>query len=143
MFDYFGNQLDPSQYFARTGKYFYDTTPPLNSGQLLTQQSITLRGQEQYFAIMRLMSVQTGPFRISLYTSTSERYFYGTLNATTDRVRNECVFGSAQRPGVLPVPIIIPSSSQIMFDLEDVSGATNTLHLVYEGVRLFPKPNNN
>ena len=136
-FDYFGNQLDPAQFSARTGKYFYDGV--LTSLQLLTNQSITLRGQEMYFAIMRLMYVSTGAFRSNLYTSTSERYTYGTINATTDRVRVECMYGTAQRPAVLPVPMIIPGSSQIMFDLEDVSAAGNTLHLVFEGVRLYPK----
>jgi len=135
-FDYFGNQLNPQAFSARTGKYFNDYT--LTANQLITNQSITLTGQEMYFAIMRLMSVQTGAFRVSVYTSTSERYQYGTQNATTDRVRNECYFGTAQRPAVLPVPIIIPGSSAIMMDLEDVSGGTNALHLVFEGARLFP-----
>ena len=58
---------------------------------------------------------------------------------TTDRVRSVCYFGTAQRPAVLPVPIVIPGSSVISLDLEDVSNANNALHLVFEGVRLFPK----
>jgi hypothetical protein len=58
MFDYFGNQLDPSLYYARTGKYFSDFN--LTALQISSGQQITLRGQEQYFAIMRLMSTQTG-----------------------------------------------------------------------------------
>jgi hypothetical protein len=140
VFDYFGNQLDPSLYFARTGKYFFDTAGSgLTALQILLNQNITLRGQEMYFAIMRLMATSTGAFRASIYTSTSERYSYGTINATTDRVRGECLFGTAQRPAVLPVPIIIPGTSAIGIDLEDVSNATNALHLVFEGVRLFPK----
>lgn len=136
-FDYFGNQLNPAAFQARTGKYFQDIT--LTALQIQTNLSITLRGQEMYFAIMRLYSVQTGTFRFSLYTSTSERYQYGTLNATTDRVLNACYFGTAQRPAVLPVPIIIPGSSQIMFDIEDTSNAGNSVHVVFEGVRLYPK----
>jgi hypothetical protein len=138
VFDYFGNQLDPSLYYARTGKYFSDFA--LTALQVSSGQQITLRGQEQYFAIMRLMSTQTGPFRISIYTSTSERYQYNSLTVgTTDRVRSECYFGTAQRPAVLPVPIVIPGSSVISLDLEDVSNGNNALHLVFEGVRLFPK----
>jgi hypothetical protein len=34
---------------------------------------------------------------------------------------------------------MIPGSSVISLDLEDVSNANNALHLVFEGVRLFPK----
>lgn len=136
-FDYMGNQLDPSQYIARTGKYFGDFA--LAGNQLLTNQQITLRGQEMYFAIMRLMSTSTGSFRCSLYTSTSERYQAGSLGSTTDRVRGECYFGTASRPAVLPVPIVISGSSGILLDLEDVSGANNALHLVFEGARLYPR----
>jgi len=85
MFDYFGNQLDPSLYYARTGKYFSDFN--LTALQISSGQEITLRGQEQYFAIMRLMSTQTGPFRISIYTSTSERYQYNSLTGGHHRPR--------------------------------------------------------
>ncbi len=135
-FDYFGNQLDPSQYVARTRKYFGDFT--LTALQLLTNQPITLRGQEMFFAIMRLMCTNTGSFRVQLYTSTSERMNAGTISGTTDRVRSECMYGTASRPAVLPVPMVIPGSSSILHDLEDVSNAGNTLHLVYEGVGLYP-----
>ena len=136
MLDYFGNQLDPNQFYFRSYKYFGDFT--LTALQVLTGQTIALKGQEQYFAIMRLMSVSTGSFRASLYTSSSERYQSSTLQGTTDRVRGECMFGTASRPAVLPVPIVIPGSSTIQLDLEDVSNAGNTLHLVFEGARLFP-----
>lgn len=138
MFDYFGNQLDPSRFYAKTGKYFIDIT--LTALQVLIGTTLSLRGQEQYFAIMRLMSVQTGAFRISIYTSTSERYQANTLTTgTTDRVRSECYFGTAQRPAVLPVPILVAGSSVLQLDTEDVSNAGNSLHLVFEGARLWPK----
>ena len=63
MLDYFGNQLDPSQFYFRTYKYFGDFT--LNALQVLPGQNIALKGQEMYFAIMRMMSVSTGSFRIT------------------------------------------------------------------------------
>lgn len=135
MLNYFGNQLDESQYRFETFKYFGDFT--LTALQLLTQQAITLKGQEDYFAIMRLMSVSTGAFRVSIYDSTAHRYSSGTFNATTDRVRSECMYGTASRPGVLPVPIVIAGAGVINHDLEDVSNSGNTLHLVYEGVRMY------
>lgn len=135
--DYFGGQLDITKFIARTHKYFGDFT--LAANQLLTAQQITLRGHEMYFAIMRLMATSTGAFRVQLYSSDSERYHSPSPGATNDRVRSECLFGNASRPGVLPVPIIIPGSSNILLDIEDVSAAPNTLHLVFEGVRLYPR----
>jgi hypothetical protein len=137
MLDYFGNQLDPAKYIFRTYKYFGDFA--LTALQVLPGQSITLKGQEAFFAIMRCMAVSTGAFRVSLYTSNSERYQSGSLSATTDRVRSEAMYGTASRPAVLPVPIVIPGSSNIVHDLEDVSNGNNSLHLVYEGVRLYPR----
>jgi hypothetical protein len=88
---------------------------------------------------MRLMATSTSTFRAAFYTSSSERYTYGTLNGTTDRVRGECLYGTAQRPGVLEVPIVIPGSSSLMHDLEDLSNASNALHLVYSGARMYPR----
>lgn len=135
--DIFGGQIDPSRFIFRTHKYLGDFT--LQANQLLTAQQITLRGHEMYFAILRLMSTQTGPFRCQIYTSDSERYHSPSPGATNDRVANACLFGTASRPAVLPVAIIIPGSSAIVLDLEDISGASNSLHLVFEGVRMYPK----
>jgi hypothetical protein len=136
--DYFGGQIDPAAFIYRSHKYFGDFN--LTANQLLTNQQITLRGSEAFFAIMRLMSTQTGNFRAQLYSSSTERYHHGGHSgATTDRVRGECLFGTASRPGVLPVPIIVPGDAAILLDLEDVSGGVNALHLVFDGTRMFRK----
>jgi hypothetical protein len=143
-FEYYGNQLDPSKFLARTHKYIYDKTGILTT-VLLTSEALTLRGTEMYFAIMRLMGTCTGgslglaDFRIALYTSTSDRYQACSLGGTNDRVNGSCMFGTASRPAVLPVPIVIPGSGAILMDIENSSGSTIALHLVFEGVRLFPK----
>lgn len=134
----FEGQIPLQNYIARDAKYFNDWT--LNANQILFNQQIRLSGGEMYFAVERLMSVQTGAFRVSLYTSSSDRYnFNGNPQGTTDRVRSECFFGTASRPAIPTVPIIIPGSAYIGLDLEDVSGAQNTLHIVLEGRRLYPK----
>lgn len=134
--DYFGNQIDISRFVAVTHKYIFDGS--LLASQLLTAQRVNLNGNPMYFAIMRLMCVATGHFRCQIYTDSSNRYHSATIGATNDRVRDECLFGTASRPAVLPVPIIIPGTGGILLDLEDVSAAPNTLHLVFEGVNLYP-----
>lgn len=142
--DYFGNQRDPSgrlfsQSYQRTpGKYFGDFT--LTSQQLVMNNSITLKGQEDYFAICRLMSHQTGTFRACLHIANGDRFSWGPINGSTDRTWNDCMFGTASRPAVLPVPIIIPGSSTIYLDLEDTSVAGNTVHAVFEGFCLYLQP---
>jgi len=134
--DYFGNQIDPSQYVWKPGKYFSDFT--LTSLQLLTNQAIQLRGQEQYFAIFKLMSVQTNPFRVKLYTTGGDTIPANSAG-TTDRIRSECLYGTASLPAVLPGVLLIPGSGSILHDLEEILTAGNSLHLVYEGWRLFPR----
>jgi hypothetical protein len=140
--DYFGGQLDQhggaAGFLFRSHKYFGDFD--LTALQVKNNQQITLRGPEAFFAIMRLMSTSTGAFRAQIYTSSTERYHSGGhAGATTDRVRGECLFGTASRPGVLPVPIIVPAHANIILDLEDVSNAVNSLHLVFDGCRLFAR----
>lgn len=137
MLDYFGNQIDPNQYVWKPGKYFGDFT--LTSLQILTNQAIQLRGQEQYFAIFKLMSTQTAAFRAKIYTPGASDALPSNSFGTTDRCRSECLYGTASRPGVLPGVFLIPGSSSILHDLEEILGAGNTLHLVYEGWRMFPR----
>ncbi len=135
--DYFGNQLDISKFIAVTHWYVGDFT--LAALQLLTAQRITLDGNPLYFAIMRLMSNSTGRFRCQIATDTSQRYASASVGGLNERVRDDCLFGTASRPAVLPVPILVPGSGGILLDLEDISAAPNVLHLVFEGVQLFPR----
>lgn len=132
---YGGQPLNPADFVFESGRYFLDQS--LTALQSLNNIPLTLKGQGMFFAIMQLMATSTGAFRASFYVASSERYTAGTLNGTTDKVRGECLYGTAQRPGVLEVPIIIPASASIMHDVEDVSNATNALHLVYSGARMY------
>ena len=130
--------LDLDRYRPSTSKAIGDFT--LVANQTLLNQRIEFKGSFEFFAVFRLMSVQTGAFRCRLATDESHRYSHAaTAGGTNDRVRNECLFGTASRPAVLPVPLLIPRTNGILLDIEDVSGAGNTLHLVFEGVELYPR----
>lgn len=139
MDNYFGGQLPGKvdDYIFRSKKYIGDFT--LAGFQLLSAQRIVLLGTALYFVLMRLMQVATSTvWRCALYTDDQLRVVGGSL-AALDRVRSECLFGTASRPGVLPVPILIPGAGNIVLDLEDVSGAPNALHLVFEGVEIHSR----
>lgn len=137
MIDIFGGQIDPEQFVFKPFKYIRDIT--LTASQVLLAQSVNLRGTEAFFAILRLMAFSTSRFRTQLYTSTSQRYFANGAPGGNDRVRDDCLWGTSARPAVLPVAILVPGSSSIMLDLEDISADTNVLHLVFDGLQLFPK----
>lgn len=137
MIDIYGGKLDPDQFTALPFKYVRDIT--LTASQLLTSQAVSLRGREAYFLVLRLMATFTGAFRTQIRTSDTQAYHANGLSGGNDRVRNECLWGTAARPYVLPVAIVVPANSAILLDLEDISVATNTLHLVFDGVQLFRK----
>lgn len=135
MLDIFGGKIDPSQYTFEAAMYFLDIT--LTASQLLTNQTIQLKAGEDFFFGLRRMSTQTGAFRIQIYDTTSRRYVYnGTVTAaTTDRARYETLFGTASRPGVMPIGQIFIGA--IIMDVEDISAAPNTLHIAFEGLAAF------
>jgi len=143
--DIFGGQIDPSQFIYRPYKYVADFS--LTTLQLLTSQSVTLRGTEMFFAILRTMAVgvlasdgvTAVHWKTQLYTSTSQRYNGSGITNGNDRIRDECFWGTASRPYVLPIAIMIPGSSSILLDLENLASATVNLHLVFDGLQLFPR----
>ncbi len=143
MTDYFGGRSDPqgrpfaSAYVPDPHFYFGDFT--VGALATLTRQTIALSGEEDYFAICRLTAVSSGSFRAKIYFATDGKSLTsgGTIGGTTDRARSECLFGTASRPAVLPVPVIIPGRSTIYLDLEDVANnGNNAIHPVFSGVRL-------
>lgn len=132
--DIAGGQLDLDRYFARPRYYVRDFT--LAGNQLLTGQQVTLRGTESFFLLLYLLSTQTGPFRVQIYTTSGDRLVVPHAGQMTDRAHYSCLFGTAQRPGVLYPGLLVPGTGAILLDLEDLSGAENQLHLVFGGLAL-------
>ena len=131
----FGNQMNPDDFIYKPAKYLRDFV--LTASQILTSQSVTLTGDEDFFCVLRLMSTQTGAWRSQIYVTASDRLNANGLNTGNDRCRNACQWGDASRPYVLPVAIIVPAKSAILLDLEDISVAGNTLHLVFDGLKAY------
>jgi hypothetical protein len=148
--DIFGGQLDPNQFIFRPHKYLgdFNLLSTAHGGPAVnTSLSVTLRGNEMFFIILRLMAVGLGAesglpihWRTQIYTSTSQRYHSSGIINGNDRVRDECLWGNASRPAVLPLAIIIPGSSSILLDLESLDLSQDALlHLVFDGIQAFPK----
>ena len=138
MIDIYGGKLsDPDQFTAEPAKVPRDFT--LTASQLLTSQAVTVRGHHAYFVVLRLMATFTGAFRTQIRTSETYGYHSNGLAGGNDRVRNECMWGTAARPHVLAVAMIVPANSALLLDLEDISVAGNTLHLVFDGIKLYRK----
>ena len=84
--------------------------------------------------------MSTGAFRIRLFDSGGRGYSSSGQGGANDRVRAECTTGDGQLPFLIVPHIEIPPSGFIGFDLEDVSGAPNTVHLAFIGAKVYPTP---
>lgn len=128
-----GNDPGVERFF----EYKYLVT--LTSNQLLSNQRIVISGDAD-FRIKLLMRRKTGDFRIRLYDSAGHYYSSSGEGGTNDRVPDVCLFGDGQLP-FLVVPFIdTPAGGFIAFDLEDLSGSSNTLELVFGGSKVYPTP---
>jgi hypothetical protein len=82
------------------------------------------------FLIERAFSNEDGSFRFQALDTTSSYQWF------SDRMRMENFFGTAQYPNTFPTPIAVKRSSQLQFDIEDLSGAVNNFELVFDGYRI-------
>lgn len=126
-----GDDPGRERFFA----YIYQNT--LTANQVLLNQRIVVNG-DAIFRVKLLTLTKTGDFRIRLFDSNGRYYSSSGEGGTNDRVRDSCLFGTGALP-VLVVPHIeVPPSGFIGFDLEDVSNANNTIHLCFEGAKVYP-----
>ena len=81
------------------------------------------------FLVEKVYSFETGPFRLQVLDSTTSYQWF------SDRIRMDNFFGDAEYPNELPTPIALRRGTTLNLDIEDLSGAPNTLELVFEGYR--------
>lgn len=86
---------------------------------------------EAAFVCTDLRVVTTGALRIFARVDASDRQL---MNQPMN-IAN--VAGTAQRPGFLAKPWLIPANSTISFDFTDISGSTNTIELTLNGFKLY------
>ncbi len=130
-----GSGEDPG--VERFFSYLYEFT--LSANQILLNQRIVTNGDAP-FRIKLLTRVKSGDFRIRLFDSQNHYYSSSGEGGTNDRVRDDCIFGDGQLPFIVVPHIDIPAGGYIGFDLEDVSGASNLVHLVFSGAKIYPTP---
>lgn len=128
-----GTGEDPG--IERFFTYIFQVT--LNALQVLLNQRIVTNGDAP-FRVKLLTRVKTGDFRIRLFDSQNQYYSSSGEGGTNDRVRDTCCFGDGSLPFIVVPHIIIPAGGYIGFDLEDVSNASNVVHLAFIGTKVYP-----
>lgn len=86
---------------------------------------------EASFVCTDLRAVATGNLRIFARVDASDRQ----LMNQAMHINNVC--GTAQRPGFLAKPWLIPANSTLTFDFSDISGQDNTIELTLNGFKLY------
>lgn len=122
------NNLDLTQYQRQEGGY-YSYSVALTANQKLPDQTVSIDGDSD-FLILGLCGTQTGNYRVN-FKSGNGRYL------ANQALKNANLVGTGQFPIPLPKPMIVPARGRIGVDVEDLSGAGNTIELVFIGIRLF------
>lgn len=86
---------------------------------------------DSHFLVMKLVAVRSGPALVTLKESGVDRIWMNTPTHIDN------LFGNSQFPNILPAPRIIQRGSALNITVQDISGSTNTMELLFDGLKLF------
>jgi hypothetical protein len=111
-------------------QYVFDDMVPANARVIKTFSA----NADAFFLTKKLMAVKTGDFAVRASLSS-----LGSRAISDKLINADNMFGRAVRPNVLPKyqRIPYPPNSIAQFELQDLSGANNTLQIVFEGVKVW------
>lgn len=131
MFQNFGLGDTPTQpavqVIERPFDYAYQVT--LSALQNLPDQSLAIQGDAD-FIIRAICGTSTGSYTIRLRDAFN-RYM------SSAQIKNTNLIGSRQWPTPLFPELGIPKSGKIGIDITDTSGGSNTIEIVFIGVKRF------
>lgn len=139
-------EIDGQQYVERAQVFPADVQVTTNF-QIFTQQRVTLPGVANFLlkALTRETVNASGVstslrFKFRLGNSDGQTwYISGGVGSTTDRAIDTAVFGNGMFPYPLIPPIPYSAGANIVFEVEDVSGAAPyTINFSFHGAYLIP-----
>lgn len=101
----------------------------LTANQNLPSQALNLDSDGD-FVLKALCGSQTGAYSVRIRLPNG-RYFPSTY------ARNVNIIGTAQFPVPVEPSVVFPAGAQIVLDLIDLSGAGNTIQIVFYGAKLL------
>jgi hypothetical protein len=140
--------IDGQQYIERVQIFPQDVIVNQNY-QLLTQQRVTLPGVANFLlkGLTREVTINGASanmrFKFRLGNSDGTTwYFAGGIGATTDRVIDTLCFGTGQFPYPVIPPIPYSAGANIMYEIEDLTGAAGAtpyvINMAFHGSYLIP-----
>lgn len=116
-------------------QYVYDRA--LLASEVRLSDGVVTLGEAD-FIWKAVSGVQTGNYRIRFGFGGGGYMNSGGQGSTNDRVRNANIIGTAQFPFPIWPYVVIPRTGKILFDIEDLSAAPNTVQICFIGALVYP-----
>jgi len=120
---------------ANTLPYWYGVALTTAAGTALTAlgeslQSIRIAADSAFVATS-LVGSSDGDYNLFIRQDSSDRQL------SNISVINTALVGTAQRPGFLAKPLLLPANTTISLTLNDLSGAANEVFLFFHGFKVY------
>ncbi|MFN7996960.1 MAG: hypothetical protein U0Q18_25320 [Bryobacteraceae bacterium] len=127
------NDQSPRGYADIDFTYVYDVVlnpSAVAAGQYILQDQKGLDNDADFVWRGTVLNTYTGSFAVRF----SDSNWYWLANS---RILNTNLLGNASAPSVVWPEIILPAGGRIGIDIQDLSGAANTIEIAFRGVKRF------
>ena len=122
------NAAAPLNYTDIDFTYPYDVI--LTADQELQDQAVSTTNDADFAWRATVIATATGPFNVRFYDSQG----YALSNGL---VASANIVGDASSPWAMFPEILIPAGGRIGIDIQDTSGNTNTIEILFRGVKRY------
>lgn len=114
--------------------YSFQLSAQVSQGPVLANQtsqaSIKITADSAFIA-KYITGVSTGAYLITPRIDASDRVLVNTP------IHSAAYVGTAERPMILPKPLLLPGNTTISFDVTDLSGADNSVYFSFIGFKIY------
>lgn len=115
--------------------YFYSCINTTANGNAIAANSTALNSirisADSAFIAVSIRGTSTGTFTAFMKQDGSDRQLMNIA------VNSDAIMGTAERPGYLHKPLLLPANCTISFEFADLSGATNQLWWTLAGFKVY------
>ena len=121
----------PEAYDDRPYDYVYN--PPngqLTGDQLLNPDTLEIQTDADFYCFGYYIAFNTGDFQVQFIDATGYQLMSGMVNSAA-------ISTTSSEPTVLSPTHLFPAGSKIQIVIQDLSGTTNQIQIVFRGVKRF------
>lgn len=122
------NDASPEEFLDIDFTYPYDVVLTLN--QLLNNQAVSTTNDADFVARAIVIASNTGSFNVRFYDSQGNALSNGFIASAN-------LIGDAASPFPIFPELLIPAGGKIGIDIQDTSGGTNTIEILFRGVKRY------